>query len=259
MLSVIIPAHNEADCIEETLRELGGVLEAEGIDYEIIVVDDWSTDGTADLVAALKDTMPGVECRANPRNRGFGSAVQAGIAFAKGDYVALFMADCSDSPIDLVTFHRTIQEGGYDAVFGSRFSGGGFVKDYPFPKLVLNRLANWIIKAIFRLEYDDLTNAFKLYRRETLKGLEPYLAPHFNITVELPLKTIVRGYTYTWLPNSWQNRRAGVSKFDIREMGSRYVFVLAYCLIEKYFSRGDYVKRAKSHGQESSRSRDTPV
>ncbi|MBI4689937.1 MAG: glycosyltransferase family 2 protein [Nitrospirae bacterium] len=172
---------------------------------------------------------------------GCGLTVRCGLDNFKGDCVAIMMADGSDSPIDLVAFYRKMQEGGYDAVFGSRFINGGIVVNYPGLKLILNRLANIFIKLVFGLRYNDVTNAFKLYRRETINGLRPFLAPHFNLTVELPLKVIVRKYSYTWLPNRWQNRKSGVSKLKIKEMGSRYLFIVLYCLIEKYFSRGDYL------------------
>jgi dolichol-phosphate mannosyltransferase len=134
-------------------------------------------------------------------------------------------------------------EGGYDCVFGSRFMKGGEVIDYPKVKLYLNRLVNTGVKWVFRLKYNDCTNAFKLYSRNTIGGLRPFLSPHFNLTLEMPLKAIVRGYSYTVLPNSWRNRKYGESKLKIKEMGSRYFFIFLYCLIEKYFSRNDYVKK----------------
>jgi dolichol-phosphate mannosyltransferase len=173
---------------------------------------------------------------------GFGYAVRKGLMSFTGDRVAIMMADLSDPPEDLVRFNRKMDEG-YDCVFGTRWSQGGRVYDYPVVKRWINRLANTIVRICFRLKYNDCTNAFKLYKRETITGLQPLLAPHFNLTLELPLKAIVRGYSYAVLPNSWYNRKAGESKLKIKEMGSRYFFILLYCLIEKYFSRGDFRKQ----------------
>ena len=99
------------------------------------------------------------------------------------------------------------------------------------------------MKLVFGIRYNDCTNAFKLYQRHTIEGLKPFLAPHFNLTLELPLKAIVRGYHYKVLPNSWINRKHGTSNLKIREMGSRYFFILLYCLIEKFFSKGDFKKK----------------
>jgi len=130
----------------------------------------------------------------------------------------------------------------YDAVFGSRFIKGGKAVDYPRVRLICNRIVNIGIQVLFGLKYNDVTNAFKIYKRETIEGLRPFLAPHFNLTVELPLKTIARYYSYTWIPNTWINRKAGKSKLDLKEMGSRYLFIILHCLIEKHLTRGDYHK-----------------
>ncbi len=112
--------------------------------------------------------------------------------------------------------------------------------DYPRVKLWLNRMANFYLRVLFGVPMNDFTNAFKAYRQSVINGCRPFLSPHFNLTVELPLKTIVRGYSWTVMPITWRNRRSGESKLKIKEMGSRYLFVALYCWLEKYFSRGDY-------------------
>ena len=149
------------------------------------------------------------------------------------------MADESDSPEDVVKYWRLLCEG-YECVFGSRFIKGGGVFDYPKVKLVMNRLVNLFIKQLFRIPLNDTTNAFKAYRSDVIEGCRPFLAPHFNLTVELPLKAIVRGFTWTTMPITWRNRRAGEAKLKLKEMGSRYFFIIMYVWLEKYFSRGDY-------------------
>ena len=149
------------------------------------------------------------------------------------------MADGSDDPADIVRFYRALEQG-YECVFGSRFIQGSQIIGYPRPKLVMNRLANLLIRALFMLRYNDVTNAFKMYRRSAIAGIQPLLSHHFNLTVELPLKCIIRGYRYTVLPNSWKGRKNGVSKLRIKEMGSRYLFIILYCWLERTLSRGDY-------------------
>jgi dolichol-phosphate mannosyltransferase len=243
-LSVVIPAHNEEGSIAETLQSLHSVLRREGIPFECVVVNDHSVDTTGEILTDLQSELPELRIVDNNGPGGFGFAVRKGLEEFQGDCVAIMMADLSDSPEDLVRFYRTMQEG-YDCVFGTRWSKGGRVVDYPWVKRVINRLANMIVRVVFRLKYNDCTNAFKLYRRGTIQGLQPLLSPHFNLTLELPLKAIVRGYSYAVVPNSWHNRKTGVSKLKIKEMGSRYFFIMLYCLIEKYFSRGDF-KKAKS-------------
>jgi len=105
---------------------------------------------------------------------------------------------------------------------------------------MINRMANFFIRILFRIRLNDTTNAFKAYRKTVLDGGRPYLSPHFNLTVELPLKAIVRGYSWTVVPITWRNRRSGIAKLKIKEMGSRYLFICLYLWLEKYFSRGDY-------------------
>ena len=241
-LSVVVPAHNEEECIESTLEDLCKTLEKETIDYEVIVSNDHSTDSTGRILGELTKTNPRIRHIENTKPNGFGFAVRSGFEQANGEWIAVMMADASDDPRDLVDFYLEGTQKETDAVFGHRFTRGGNVVDYPTIKLILNRLTNWIICLLFAIRYSDVTNAFKLYRRSTLLGLKPLLSPHFNLTVELPLKVIVRGFSYSVIPNSWYNRKTGVSKLKIKEMGSRYWFIILYCLVEKWLSVGDFRK-----------------
>lgn len=239
LLSIVMPAHNEEGHIEGTLRAVGVALDAAGIDHELLVVDDNSRDGTRAILDRLRHDMPRLRVVANPPPNGYGLAVRRGLSEFRGEAVAIVMADGSDRPEDIVAFWRRLQEG-VDCVFGSRFAPGGRVVDYPLPKRVLNRLGNTLIRVLFGIANNDVTNAFKMYRRGVIAGILPLLSRHFNLTVEMPLKAVVRGHSYATVPNHWINRKAGVSKFNIKEMGSRYFFVVAYCLIEKWLSRGDF-------------------
>ncbi len=242
-LSVVIPAYNEEESISETLRSLYATLKKYDIPHEIWVTNDNSKDNTLGVLQALQKEIPTLVFETNKGPNGFGYAVRYGLERFSGDCVAVFMADMSDDPEDLVKYYNTMLTENVDAVFGSRWIKGGKVIDYPAVKKIINRVANFIIKMVIGIKYNDTTNAFKLYKRETMEGLKPFLSPHFNLTVELPLKTIVRGYSYSVVPNSWTNRKYGVSKLKIKEMGSRYFFILVYCFVEKFFSRGDYMKK----------------
>ena len=242
VLSVVIPAYNESKSIAATLVSICQSLSAHDIDFEIVVVDDHSSDNTADVVELHALHWPQVRVVKNQRMNGFGNAIHTGLDAYTGDAVVIVMADASDEPRDIVTYWRKLQEG-YDCVFGSRFTRGAQVVDYPAYKLALNRIGNSLISAVFGLRYNDMSNAFKAFRRETIDGVRPVLSHHFNITVELPLKAIVRGYSWTVVPTNWYNRKEGVSKFKIKEMGSRYLFIILYVLLEKLLSRGDYRMR----------------
>ncbi len=241
-LSVVIPAYNEQDSLPETVFSLYDTLTKNNIAHEIVVINDNSKDNTENVLKELTSTIPTLVYYTNAGPNGFGYAVRFGLERFTGDCVGIFMADMADDPNDLVSFYKAMLASDYDCVFGTRWSLGGRVYGYPSMKRIINRVANLIIRMVFLIKYNDVTNAFKLYKKATIEGLKPFLSPHFNLTVELPLKAIVRGYTYTVLPNSWTNRKHGESKLKIKEMGSRYFFILLYCLIEKFFSLGDYRK-----------------
>jgi dolichol-phosphate mannosyltransferase len=235
----VIPAHNEDESVGPTLLGLASTLAAHDIDYELIVVDDASTDRTAEVVNGLSEANDRIRCIRSHYPPGFGFAVRSGLHEFTGDAVAIVMADGSDSPDDLVQYHRLLEEG-YECAFGSRFMRGSVVRDYPRFKLAINRLSNYFVRVLFRHGYNDTTNAFKAYRREVIETVQPILSNHFNLTVELPLKAIVRGHSYGVVPISWTNRQAGASKLRLQEMGSRYLFIVLYVFLEHHLSRGDY-------------------
>ena len=241
-LSVIIPARDEARCIASTVEHLHVELRLHDVPHEIVVVDDGSSDNTWELLTALQTRLPQLAPIRNAGLHGFGRAVVCGLDHMKGDAAVVMMADESDDCRDVVRYWQELNKG-WDCVFGSRFMKGGAVIDYPKFKLFINRLANFFLKRLFRIRLNDTTNAFKAYRREVIDGCRPLISPHFNLTVELPLKAIVRGFSWTAIPITWRNRRTGESKLKLREMGSRYLFICLYVWLEKYFSCGDYKKR----------------
>lgn len=241
LLSIIIPARDEAGCIASTIEHLHLELRLQNVPHEIVAVDDGSRDSTWEILTALKNKLPELVPTQNAGAHGFGRAIIWGLNQSKGDAVVIMMADESDDCRDVVRYWETLNEG-WDCVFGSRFLKGGGVIDYPWLKLRINRLANLFIRALFKTTLNDTTNAFKAYRREVIEGCRPLIAPHFNLTVELPLKAIVRGFSWTTMPITWRNRRTGEAKLKLKEMGSRYFFICAYVWLEKYFSRGDYRK-----------------
>ena len=271
LLSIVIPARDEEGCIASTVQHLHLELDLRGVPHEIIVVDDGSTDRTWPILQEeaerLNSSTPSsvsdirspnsdipetrhtshatshriLHCVQNPGPHGFGRAIVRGLDAMNGDAAVIFMADESDDPRDVVRYWEKLNEG-YDCVFGSRFMKGGGTIDYPPIKLFMNRIANAFVRFLFHHGLNDTTNAFKAYRKEVIDRIRPILSPHFNITVELPLKSIVRGYNFAVIPITWRNRRHGVAKLKLKEMGSRYLFIVLYVWLEKYFSRGDYNK-----------------
>ena len=243
LFSVVIPARDEEESLPSTLQDIFDTFTTEGIPHELVVVDDGSRDRTWAVLQELQKKIPTLAPTQNTGGtHGFGRAVTWGLEHSRGDAVVIMMADASDSPADAVRYWRLLNDG-YDCAFGSRFVEGGEVIDYPWVKLFVNRIANFLVRVGFNIPLNDTTNAFKAYRRAVIDGCRPFLAPHFNLTVELPLKAIVRGYSFAITPISWRNRKFGVAKLKIKEMGSRYFFICAYVWLEKYFSRGDYRRK----------------
>ncbi len=239
LLSIVIPARDEEGCIASTVEHLFVELRIHNVPHEIVVVDDGSSDSTWPKLLDLRQRVSTLNPVQNTGPGGFGRAIIRGFDHMSGDAVVVMMADESDDCRDVVRYWELLNEG-WDAVFGSRFIKGGGVIDYPWLKMRVNRLANLFVRVMFGIKLNDTTNAFKAYRRSVIEGCRPLLSPHFNLTVELPLKTIVRGYSWTVIPITWRNRRTGKPKLKIKEMGSRYLFICLYIWLEKYFSRGDY-------------------
>lgn len=241
-LSVVIPARNEAGNIGPTLDGLRERLGREGIPYELLVVDDGSSDETFAEVEARSRVDPGVRLVSNDGPHGFGRAIRVGLDRYRGDAVVIAMADGSDDPEDVVAYYYVLRDQA-DCAFGSRFVAGGRTVGYPRVKLAINRLANLFVRVLFRLRYNDVTNAFKGYRREVVDGCQPLISPHFNLTVELPLKAVVRGYSHRVVPIGWRNRKIGTSSLRLEEQGSRYLFIVLYVWLEAMLTKGDYRRR----------------
>ena len=241
LLSVVIPARNEENCIAATIEHLHLELQMRSVPHEIIVVDDASSDDTWKVLETVQRKLPELVVLQNSGPHGFGRAVIRGIDAMKGDAVVIMMADESDDCRDVVRYWTHLNEG-YECVFGSRFLRGGGVIDYPRFKLFINRLANLFVRTLFGFKLNDTTNAFKAYRRTVIDRCRLLISPHFNISLEMPLKAITRGYSWISVPITWRNRRTGESKLKLKEMGSRYLFICLYILLEKLLSRGDYRK-----------------
>ena len=241
LLSVVMPARDEEGCVCSTVAQLSRELRRSNIPHEIVVVDDGSGDKTWPLLLELRGRIPELRPLQNTGLHGFGRAVIFGLDNMAGDAAVIMMADASDDCKDVVRYWKELNNG-YDCVFGSRFIKGGGTSGYPIVKLLINRFANTFLRFMFRIKLNDTTNAFKAYRREAVDGCRPVLAAHFNFTIELPLKAIVRGYSWTVIPITWRNRRTGEAKLKIKEMGSRYLFICLYVWFEKYLTKGDFRK-----------------
>lgn len=231
-LSIIIPVRNEEKVIVKTVSNLVETLIKNDILYEIIIVNDHSFDKTKSVLQELSKKYENIKVMDNYLKQGFGNAIKVGLDNYSGDYVVIYMGDDSDDPNDVVKYYKKLEEG-YDCVFGSRFIDGSKVNNYPFLKLVFNRLGNWLIKILFGIKYNDVSNAFKAYKKEVIESIKPLVSSSFNITVEIPLKAIIRKYKYCVVPINWYGRTSGVSKFKLKELQRKYLFSILYVWLEK--------------------------
>ena len=224
-LSILIPCRNEENSIEKTVKVLQSKINRFIKDYEIIIINDNSNDNTYKIITKINSKNKKIIIK-NNKNIGLGSAMNLGINSASKDFICIFMADLSDSPNDLIRYYKHMYKFNLDAIFGSRFIKKNSVVDYPIKKLFFNRIFNLFVKFIFFSNYNDFTNAFKIYKRKTLIELFPFVSENFNIFLEIPLKFIIRKKKYKIISIKWKNRKSGVAKFKIKELGSKYLFTL---------------------------------
>ena len=234
MLSVIIPSFKEGKIIDVSVSQIIDQLN-NTIEYEIIIVNDNSNDGTLEKIKALSKSNPNVHIYLNPEEKGFGNSIKEGIKRAKGEFVCIFMADQSDDPKDIIKYFEYMNSGLYDCIFGDRWTKDQNVKDYPKIKFFFNRFGNKLLAKVFKIKYTDITNSFKMYRKEILMDLFPLISNHFSITIEIPLKIIYRGYKFKITPNSWRNNEHTISNLNLWNVIFTYSLILIYCRIEKYF------------------------
>ena len=235
-ISIIIPCKNEENTILKTVNILKKKIKNKITNYEFILINDFSTDGTLKVIKKISKNSKNVNF-SNNKNKGLGGAINLGVKVSKKKFIVIVMADLSDDPNDLIRYYKEINKNNLDAIFGSRFTKKSKVIDYPIRKLIYNRIFNFLVKIIFLSDYNDFTNAFKIYKKSTLIKLKPFVSENFNIFLELPLKIIVRRKKYKIISINWKNRKIGYSKFQVNELGSKYFFTLLYCFFEKILLR----------------------
>ena len=237
-LSVIIPAHNEEKNLGRTVNDLTSLLQKEQVPYEIILINDNSSDTTPAIIKGLMSNNSNIKTINRKPPSGFGRAIRSGMELVSGESVVICMADSSDDPLDVIKYYNKLEEG-YDCVFGSRFIKGSSVENYPVVKLLVNRIVNKIIQWLFWCKFNDLTNAFKAYRTEVIRSCGPYRACHFNMTLELSLSALARKYSICQIPINWYGRTCGSSNLSLIKMGRRYLATLIYIYAEKVLISDD--------------------
>ena len=228
-LTIIIPVKNEENNISNIVDSINSKIK---VNYEILFIDDFSTDNTTNVIKNFQNENNKIKLIKNELS-GLGQSIRNGIKHSNGKYLSILMSDGSDDLDDLNRYYFTIKDENLDAVFGSRFLHKSKIYDYPKFKLILNRIFNYFVSLVYLNKYNDYTNAFKIYKKDTLLKIEPIVSESFNVFLELPLKIINRKLNYKIISINWYGRKDGVSKFKFKELRSKYLFTLIYCLAEK--------------------------
>ena len=230
-LSVVLIAHNEEQAIGRMLEGLLASYDQEIL--EIIVVDDASKDGTAKMVESWSQRNAKVILVKRKPPCGVGRALKTGFARInpKTECVLSMDSDFVENIGQVRALIATFEQQSCDGVIGSRFIKGGRVVGYPFPKLLMNRLFHWVVKFIFRIKQNDLTNNFKLYRAEIFRSM-PWQSNGFAMNAETGLLPILFGYQIVEVPVVWIDRspQMGHSKFGLLKHGGGYIQVIFHAL-----------------------------
>ena len=228
-LSIIIPAHNEQDNIVEVINKIEEALE---IPYELVVINDHSTDNTKELVGNLSKKYNNILLVENNLNKGFANAIKAGFYKANGDVVIPIMADlCDDLSIVSKMFDK-INEG-YDVVCGSRYIKGGFRLGGSKIKGFLSCFVGWSLYYLLGLPTHDIANAFKMYRKKVIDSID-IKCESFETSMEIPLKAYYLGFKMTEVPTVWRERTKGKSNFSMFKLLPNYLKLYIWAIFMRF-------------------------
>lgn len=240
-LTILIPAYNEESVIEETIDNILSAFRQKDYSFDVLIVDNNSTDTTAEILSWLSKEHGEVNWIKSAPRPGYGVAVKSGLECFRGESVVIAMADGSESPEDIANLYQAIRDGA-DCGFGTRFAGGDRTSGYPPMKLRLNRLGNFVISKLVGRDYDDFTNGFKAYRRWVIDAMKPLKGEEFELTIEMSMKAVLSGAQIKIVENSWRERDAGGSKFDVLRQCARYIPLVFFTIAKSQSDAASLVR-----------------
>jgi dolichol-phosphate mannosyltransferase len=224
-ISIIVPAYNEEENIISVIHKIEEVV---AIDHELIVVNDHSSDRTRELVTNLLKQYPKLRLIDNELESGFANALRSGFLAAGADAIVPVMGDLCDDLATIKLMAKKIEEG-FDVVCGSRYIRGGCQIGGPRFKRLFSRLGGFSVGFFLGIPVHDISNAFKMYKKEVIKSIE-LKAQGFEISMELPVKAHLKGFKITEVPTVWRDREAGQSSFKVFVLLPRYIKLYAWAL-----------------------------
>ncbi len=232
MISVVIPVYNEEENLVRLHDELLGVLRSLGERYEIIYVDDGSSDSSGELLRELASQEAAIKVVTFRRNFGQTAAMMAGIDYAAGDVIATMDADQQNDPADIPKLLGKLGEG-YDLVAGWRTDR----KDKRFSRVLTSRVANWLISRTSGIDLHDYGCTLKVYRRDTIKRIRLYGEMHRFI----PIYVSWQGGRVAEVPVSHRPRLAGQSKYGLERVMKVMLDLIVVQFLGRYETKPIYV------------------
>ena len=230
-LSIIIPACNEELSLGLTVERLEEIVK---VDYEIVVVNDHSTDKTQEVALALAKRYKNIRVVDNPERGSFVNALLCGIKNIKAPFFVPVMADLCDDPKTINEMYKRMKEG-YDIVVGSRYMPGGERIGGSMLKASFSNFVGNTLHFLIGIPTQDIPNAFKMYRCSILEGMQ-IKAKGFEVSAEIPLKAYFKGARISEVPTVWKERESGKSHFKLFRMGQRYVPLYLWAILKRAIS-----------------------
>lgn len=216
-ISIVIPTYNEIGNIQKLITNVQKVLEKYNPDYEIIVVDDNSPDGTGELVKKISKINSKVKLIQRPERTGLGDAYKVGFQHAKGNIIFEMDADLSHNPKDIPKFLKGLEYG--DIVVGSRYIKGGGNLYRQKKRIIISRVANILASFFFQIHLTDCTSGYRAYKRKVIDTIIPYVnCQKYTFQVEMLEKAKIFNFKVCEVPIKFRDRYNGESKFNISEV-----------------------------------------
>ncbi|XP_035199897.1 dolichol-phosphate mannosyltransferase subunit 1 [Oxyura jamaicensis] len=222
-VSVLLPTYEERHNLPLVVWLLVRTFQESGNDFEIIIIDDGSPDGTQEVAKQLEKIYGSDKILLRPREKklGLGTAYIHGMKYATGDFIVIMDADLSHHPKFIPEFIRKQKEGNFDIVSGTRYKGNGGVHGWDLKRKLISRGANFITQVLLRPGASDLTGSFRLYRKEVLQKLmEKCVSKGYVFQMEMIVRARQLGYTIGEVPISFVDRVYGESKLGGNEIVS---------------------------------------